>query len=79
MMNPMQLLSMLRGGGNPQQLAMQLLQSDMGNSPMGQNLLSLAQQGNGAQIEEIARNICKQQGVDFDKEFGAFKQLLGIK
>ena len=78
-MNPMQLLSMLRGGGNPQQLVMQLLQGDMGNSPMGQNLLSLAQQGNGAQIEEIARNICKQQGVDFDKEFGAFKQLLGIK
>lgn len=78
-MNPMQLIAMLRGGGNPQQLVMSLLQNEMGNTPMGQNLLSLAQKGDAPQIEEIARNICKQKGVDFDKEFGAFKQLLGIK
>lgn len=78
-MNPMQLIAMLRGGGNPQQLVMSLLQNKMGNTPMGQNLLSLAQKGDAPQIEEIARNICKQKGVDFDKEFSAFKQLLGIK
>ena len=75
----MQLISMLRGGGNPQQLVMSLLQNEMGNTPMGQNLLSLAQKGDAPQIEEIARNICKQKGVDFDKEFSAFKQLLGIR
>lgn len=78
-MNPMQLIAMLRGGGNPQQLVMSLLQGKMGNTPMGQNLLSLAQKGDTPQIEEIARNICKQKGVDFDKEFSAFKQLLGIR
>ncbi len=78
-MNPMQLIAMLRGGGNPQQLVMSLLQNEMGNTPMGQNLLSLAQKGDAPQIEEIARNICKQKGVDFDKEFSAFKQLLGIR
>lgn len=78
-MNPMQLIAMLRGGGNPQQLVMSLLQDEMGNTPMGQNLLSLAQKGDAPQIEEIARNICKQKGVDFDKEFSAFKQLLGIR
>lgn len=78
-MNPMQLIAMLRGGSNPQQLVMSLLQSEMGNTPMGQNLLSLAQKGDAPQIEEIARNICKQKGVDFDKEFSAFKQLLGIR
>ena len=73
-MNPMQLIAMLRVGGNPQQLVMSLLQGEM-----GQNLLSLAQKGDTPQIEEIARNICKQKGVDFDKEFSAFKQLLGIR
>ena len=78
-MNPMQLIAMLRSGGNPQQLVMSLLQNEMGNTPMGQNLLSLAQKGDAPQIEEIARNICKQKGVDFDKEFSAFKQLLGIR
>lgn len=45
---------------------------------MGQNLLSLAQSGNAADIEKIARNICAQRGVDFDKEFAAFKQSLGL-
>jgi hypothetical protein len=40
---------------------------------MGQNLLSLAQQGKTTDIEQIARNICAQRGVDFDKEFTAFK------
>lgn len=78
-MNPMQLIAMLRGGSNPQQLVMSLLQGEMGNTPMGRNLLSLAQKGDAPQIEEIARNICKQKGVDFDKEFSAFKQLLGIR
>ena len=78
-MNPMQLIAMLRGGGNPQQLVMSLLQGEISNTPMGQNLLSLAQKGDAPQIEEIARNICKQKGVDFDKEFSAFKQLLGIR
>lgn len=54
-MNPMQLIAMLRNGGNPQQLVMSLLQGEMGNTPMGQNLLSLAQKGDSPQIEEIAR------------------------
>lgn len=49
-MNPMQLIAMLRGGGNPQQLVMSLLQGEMGNTPMGQNLLSLAQKGDSSQI-----------------------------
>ena len=78
-MNPMQLIAMLRGGGNPQQLVMSLLQGEKGDTPIGQSLLSLAQKGDSRQIEESARNICRQKGVDFDKEFSAFKQLLGIR
>ena len=45
---------------------------------MGKNLLNLVQSGNTADIEKIARNICAQRGVDFDKEFTAFKQSLGL-
>lgn len=55
---------------------MQFLQQQ--NNPMGQNLLSLAQSHNTADIEKIARNMCAQKGVDFDKEFTAFKQSLGL-
>lgn len=77
-MNPMQLIQMIRSGQNPQQLAMNLLQQNMGDSPMGTNLMQLAKEGKTADIEQIARNLAKQQGVDFDKEFAAFKQMLGL-
>ena len=77
--NPMQLVQKLRSGQiNPQQLAMNLLQQNMGNTPMGQNLMNLAKEGKTADIEQIARNLAKQQGIDFDKEFASFKQTLGL-
>ena len=45
---------------------------------MGQNLLNLAKNGRSADIEQIARNLAKQKGIDFDKEFAAFKEMLGL-
>lgn len=77
--NPMQLIQMIKGGQNPQQLMMSILEQQMQNTPMGANLLFLAKQNRSADIEQIARNICKQSGKDFDKEFNAFKQMLGLK
>ena len=64
--------------GNPQQMVMQLMQQNMQNNPMFSNLLLLAQQGKQTNIEEIARNICKENNIDFDKEFQSFKQNFGI-
>lgn len=76
-MNPMDFLSMVKSGQNPQQMMLNVLQQ--GNNPMSQNLFNLAKQGNTAQIEQIARNLCAQRGMDFDREFNSFKQQLGIK
>lgn len=77
-LNPMQLMQMLRSGQNPQQLAMNLLEQNMGSSPMGANLLQLAKAGKTADIEQIVRNLAQQKGIDFDKEFTAFRQTLGL-
>ena len=77
--NPMQLIQMIKSGQNPQQLIMNILEQQMQNTPIGANLLSLAKQNRSADIEQIARNLCQQSGRDFDKEFNAFKQMLGIK
>lgn len=77
--NPMQLISMIKGGQNPQQLVMSILEQQSQNSPMGANLLNLAKNNRSADIEQIARNLCQQQGKDFDKEFNAFKQMFGIR
>ena len=75
--NPMQIIQMIKSGSNPQQLIMSFLQQQ--NNPMANNLLQMAQNGNTSEIEQIARNICAQKGLDFDKEFNSFKQQLGIK
>lgn len=76
-LNPMQLIQMIKGGSNPQQLMMSFLQQQ--NNPIANNLLQMAQNGNTSGIEQIARNMCAQKGLDFDKEFSSFKQQLGIK
>ena len=78
MVYPKELVAMIKSGINPQQLTLNILQNQMSNTPMGQNLLSLAQNGNTAQIEQFARNYIASQGKDFDQEFNSFKQMLGI-
>lgn len=73
----MQLLQAIRNGQNPQQLVMGILEGEMSSTPMGKNLLSLVKQNKTKDIEQIARNLCAQKGVDFDKEFASFKQSIG--
>ena len=78
--NPMQLLQMIKNGANPQQLMISILEKDdMAKTPFGANLLELAKNGQGADIEKIARNLCASKGVDFDKEFSTFKFNLGLQ
>lgn len=73
-----QIIQMIKNGQNPQQVMINLLQNQMHNTPMGVNLLQLAKQNRTAEIEQIARNIVKSQGKDFDVEFKAFKNKLGL-
>ena len=76
--NPMQFIAMMRNGKNPQQLMLSFLQAQAGDSPMMNNLLLLAKNNDTKSIEEIARNLYKGSGKDFDKEFMAFRQMLGL-
>lgn len=73
-----QIIAMIKRGYNPEQLLMNILESRMGGTPMGDNLINLARSGNTAEIEKIARNLTSQQGLNYDKEFSAFKQQLGL-
>lgn len=72
MMNPMQILKTFLGnGGNPKDLILKTIGKNNTN-PMINNLVNLAQKGNKEEVEKIARNICKERSIDFDKEFSAF-------
>jgi hypothetical protein len=77
--NPMLLVQAIKNGQNPQQLMLNILENNMSGTPLGDNLIELARNGNGADIEKIVRNIAKQRGIDFDKEFPAFIEMMGLK
>ena len=55
-MNPMQFL---KGIKNPQQFVMNMLGQNQ--TPMGMQLINLAKTENKTQIENFARNICKER------------------
>lgn len=76
--NPAQLIKMIRSGNNPQQLMMSVLEQRMSGNPLYENLLALAKDNNTSEIEMIARNLTKERGLDFDKEFAKFKKMLGF-
>lgn len=78
-MNPMQIIAMIKNGQNPQQLILSMLENQMGGTPMGNNLLQMARNGQTADIEKFARNLFKSRGMDFDKEFNSFKSQMGFK
>lgn len=77
-MNPMQLISMAKQSQNPKQFVYNIVENNMGSNPLFANLLNLAKSNNTAEIETVARNIFKEKGLDFDKEFNAFKQNFGL-
>lgn len=76
--DPIKLVQMIKSGQNPQQLMLSILEGQMSNTPMGANLLQLAKNNDTKGIEQIARNLSKQQGIDFDTEFAAFRKMLGV-
>jgi len=75
--DPNRLIQMIKQGQNPQQLMLSILEGQAG-TPLGANLLKLARNGQTAEIEKIARNLCKERGVDFDQEFNNFRKMLGV-
>lgn len=74
--SPKQLIQMIKGGRNPQQLLASILQDK--NNPILNNALSMAQNGDKKGLESLARNLASQRGLDFDKELAALKRQLGV-
>lgn len=72
--NPMELISKIKQGQNPEQLMLFVLESQASSNPIMANLLNMAKEGRSADIEQFARNIAQEKGIDFDKEFARFKK-----
>lgn len=76
--NLMQVMQMLRNSKNPQEFVYNMVEEQAGNNPIFSNLLSLARENRTAEIEQVARNLFKENGLDYDKEFNAFRKSIGI-
>lgn len=63
-MNPMQMMQMMR---NPQQFIQQMMNnSQVMQNPLARNAMEMVQNGDSKGIEKMARNLCKEKGVNPD-------------
>lgn len=51
---------------------MEIINRFMGKNPIIKDLVEKAQKGDKQSVETFARNLCKEKGIDFDKEFAQF-------
>jgi hypothetical protein len=58
---------------------MSILEGQAGTNPISANLLDMVKENRKGDIEQFARNYFASNGMDFDKEFNAFKKTYGLK
>lgn len=70
MNNPMQMIKMMMGKGNPKEMVMNMIKNN--SNPMLGNLIDMANKGDTSGLENFAKNYMKEQGRDYDTEFKDF-------
>ena len=73
----MQFVNMMKNG-NPEQMMMSMLERSAQNNPILENLLNMAKNNDSEGIEKYVRNVAREKGIDYDKEFNSFKQMFGL-
>lgn len=77
-MNPLDTIkTFLNNGGNLEKAIEDAMAKTVQNNnanPMFANLINMAQKGDTQGVENFARNLFKEQGRDFDKEYAEFRK-----
>lgn len=73
-MNPMQMIAQLQNSKNP----MQMMKNILGGNPLFQRAMQMADGKNPRELQNIAKNLCEQRGIDFDQAVSQI-QNLGVK
>ena len=77
-MNPFNIMQMIKSG-NPQQIIQQMINnSQIMSNPMAQNAMQMAQKGDSKGIEQMARNLCKEKGLNPDDVMDQIKGNFGM-
>lgn len=72
-MNIMQMIGMMKNGGNPKDIAMQMLGNQSINNPMINNVIEMMNCNNEKGLEQIARNLCREKGIDINQMMKMFR------
>ena len=76
-MNPINIFQMMKAG--PQQLIQQMMgNNQIMSNPIIKNALGMAQSGNSKGIEQMARNLCKEKGINPDDVMKRIRGNFGI-
>ena len=78
MINPMQIMQMMKGG-NPQQAIMNAMRNQAGQNPVLNNALDMAEKQDTKGLEQLARNLCESNGVNADDMVKQIKSRFGMK
>lgn len=76
MNNPFQLMQAMR---NPRQFLRNMASNNQAMSnPILKNALSMATSGNTKGVEQLARNLCKEKGINVDDAMRQLKRQLNM-
>lgn len=64
---------------NAQQMVMNMIRNKMGNNPVMKNALQMMEKGDSAGLENLARNLYKENNLDIDKAIEQVKSQFGMK
>lgn len=73
-MNPLNIFQMMKNG-NPQQFLQQMMgNNQIMRNPLMKNTIEMAQKGDMQGIEQMARNLCKEKGLNADDVINQIKR-----
>ena len=64
---------------NAEQAIINMMKQQAGNNPVMNNAINMMEKGDNAGIEQLARNLCKERGINPDDMLSQVKNQFGIK
>lgn len=72
MKNPMDFFKMIKAMKNPQEAIIDMVGDN--NNTILKNAVEMAKNGNNDGVMKLAENLCKEKGINFEKEFNKFSK-----
>lgn len=70
----MNLMQMIQCGGNPKMILSKMMSnSQFSNNPIMKNTFDMMNRGDSKGLEQLARNLCKEKGLNPEEIMSQFK------